>query len=176
MDPWQPNFSWITEQLAVGGSFPYDCAEQLAREHRIQAVIDLRGEAIPDPHVLRRHGIALLHLPTEDMCGVRMGDVEHGIRFANEFLDAGQRVLIHCEYGIGRSATLALCLLVHRGHAPLEALELMKKQRPVVAPSPPQFACWSAWLDDYRFSRDDVEWTLPSFDDFKTLAYGRRPR
>ncbi len=176
MDAWQPNFSWITESLAVGGSFPHERAEELAREHRIQAVIDLRGEAKPDPLVLRRHGIALLHLPTEDMYGVEMADLEHGIRFANEILDAGQRLLIHCEYGIGRSATLALCVLVNRGHPPLEAFELMRKQRPVVSLSPPQLRCWSAWLDDYRFSRDDIDWTAPSYEEFKTLTYGRRPR
>ena len=174
MEAWQPNFSWITETLAVGGSFRSEFAEQLAREHGIEAVVDLRGEAVPDAVELRRHGITLLHLPTEDMCAVEMPDLEHGIRFANEFLDAGQRVLIHCEYGIGRSATLALCVLVHRGRSPLDALALMKKQRPLVSPSPSQFACWCAWLESHRFS-NDVSWNLPSFDDFKALAYARRP-
>ena len=107
--------------------------------------------------------------------GSRTVTAGESIRFANEFLDQGQRVLIHCEYGIGRSATLALCLLVHRGQPPLEALALMKKQRPVVSPSPPQFACWSAWLESYRFSQD-VEWDVPSFAQFKALAYERGPR
>jgi protein-tyrosine phosphatase len=173
VDDWQPNFDWITELIAVGGSFPSECAELLAREHRIQAVIDLRGEAMPDPQLYRRHGITLLHLPTSDMHAVETPDLEHGIRFANEFLDQEQRVLIHCEYGIGRSATLALCLLVHRGLAPLDALALMKKRRPVVSPSPPQFKCWSAWLDSYRFSRE-VAWDVPSFAQFKALAYERQ--
>lgn len=173
MNTWQPNFNWIDDTLAVGGSFPGDCAEGLAREHGIQAVVDLRGETQPDALVLRRHGIALLHLPTEDMCGVAMSDLDRGIRFANAFLDAGQRVLIHCEHGIGRSATLALCVLVQRGHAPLDALALMKKQRPLVSPSPEQFACWAAWLEHHR-STHDVEWCVPSFDEFQALAYASR--
>ncbi|GAA4344866.1 hypothetical protein GCM10023165_28390 [Variovorax defluvii] len=175
MEAWQPNFNWITELIAVGGSFPSACAEMLAREHHIEAVIDLRGEAMPDAHAYQRHGITLLHLPTSDMHPVETPDLEHGIRFANEFLDQEKRVLIHCEYGIGRSATLALCLMVHRGHPPLEALALMKKQRPVVAPSPPQFACWSAWLESYRFSQE-VDWDVPSFAQFKALAYERGRR
>jgi predicted protein tyrosine phosphatase len=175
VNTWEPNFNWITEQLAVGGSFPVERAEHLAREHRIEAVIDLRGEAMPDKQLLRRHGITLLHLPTADMCGVEMCDLEHGIRFASEFFDKGQRVLVHCEHGIGRSATLALCLLVHLGHAPLDALALMKKRRPLISPSPPQFECWSAWLDSYRFSRD-VNWKLPSFEEFQAVAYRRPPR
>jgi predicted protein tyrosine phosphatase len=170
---WQPNFSWIDDTLAVGGSFPSERAEGLAREHGIQAVIDLRGETQPDDVVLRRHGIALLHLPTEDMCGVAMPDLDRGIRFANRFLDAGQRVLIHCEHGIGRSATLALCVLVQRGHAPLDALALMKKQRPLVSPSPEQFACWCAWLESHR-STNDVGGRVPDFDEFQALAYASR--
>ncbi len=171
METWQPNLSWITDLLAVGGSFSSERAEVLARDHRVQAVIDLRGEAVPDAYVMRRHGIALLHLPTEDMCAVEAPDLEHGIRFANGFLDVGQRVLIHCEHGIGRSATLALCVLVHRGLPPMEALALMKKQRPRVAPSPVQFECWCAWLEDHRFARE-VDWKVPSFGEFKRLAYG----
>jgi protein-tyrosine phosphatase len=107
------------------------------------------------------------------MCGVAMSDLDRGIRFVNAFRDAGQRVLIHCEYGIGRSATLALCVLVQRGHAPLDALALMKKQRPLVSPSPEQFACWCAWLEHHR-STSDVDWQLPSFDEFQALAYARR--
>ena len=175
MNDWQPNLDWITDLLAVGGSFPLERAELLAHQHQIAAVIDLRGEAVPDAIVMRGHGISLLHLPTTDMCAVDTPDLEHGIRFANEFLDAGRRVLIHCEYGIGRSATLALCLLVHRGMNPLDALALMKQQRPQVAPSPPQFECWRAWLDSYRFARD-VDWPIPSFDEFTALAYVRPQR
>jgi protein-tyrosine phosphatase len=173
VNTWQPNFSWIDDTLAVGGSFPSERAEGLAREHGIQAVVDLRGEAQPDVLVLRRHGIALLHLPTEDMCGVAMSDLDRGIRFVNAFRDAGQRVLIHCEHGIGRSATLALCVLVQRGHAPLDALALMKKQRPLVSPSPEQFACWCAWLESHR-STNDVGWRVPDFDEFQALAYASR--
>jgi protein-tyrosine phosphatase len=122
---------------------------------------------------MRQHGITVLHLPTEDMCGVEASDLEHGIRFADEFLDAGKRVLIHCEHGIGRSATLALCVLVHRGHSPLSALALLKRQRPLISPSPAQFACWSVWMEAYRFS-NEVAWNLPTFGDFKALAYGPR--
>lgn len=170
MDTWLPNLSWITELLAVGGSFPAHGVEWLAREHRVRAVVDLRGEATPEARALHRHGVTLLHLPTEDMCGLAAADLEHGLHFAGEHLDQGRRVLVHCEHGIGRSATLALCLLVRRGHTPLEALTLMKKQRPVVSPSPGQFACWTTWLERHRGAHA-AAWTVPSFDEFQAIAY-----
>ena len=167
---WAPNFDWIDPQLAVGGRFPAERAALLASHHRIDAVVDLRGEDRDDEQLLRSHGITLLHLPTEDMCGVDAALLERGVEFVRERLDRGRRVLIHCEHGIGRSATLALCVLVARGAAPLDALGRMKDRRALVSPSPAQFACWEAWLERYRQSHA-VGWTVPSFDEFQRIAY-----
>lgn len=174
MTSWEPNFSWITDQLAVGGSFPAERAEQIARDHGIAAVVDLRQEAMDDEALLRSHGVELLHLPTPDMCGVDAQHLAHGVAFASGHLDQGRRVLVHCEFGIGRSATLALCVLVRRGAAPLEALRAMKDRRALVSPSPVQFECWREWLDEHR-SRHAVAWQTPSFDEFQLIAYRRTP-
>jgi protein-tyrosine phosphatase len=157
-------FSWITEQLALGGRFHDDAAEQLACEHRIAAVVDLRDEACDDEYVLRRHGIELLHLPTRDRCGVALAMLDEGVAFTRDHLDAGRRVLIHCEHGIGRSATLALCVLVESGFSPLEALAPAKDRRALVSPSPPQYESWAAWL---RASGR----VPPDFDAFAAIAY-----
>src|SRR5215203_1079352 len=144
------NLSWITDDLAIGGSFRAADAQVLARELRIRAVVDLRVEACDDAVVLERHGLAFLHLPTEDHCAVSPAMLGEGVAFANRHLDRGERVLIHCEHGIGRSATLALCVLVSRGHEPLRALELAKSRRALVAPSPVQYEAWVEWLDTRR--------------------------
>ena len=170
MTDWRPNFHWITAELAVGGSFPGEHVPRLAGEHGIGAVVDLRDEAKDDEQLLRRHGIALLHLPTVDMCGVDADHLESGVRFSSEQLDRGARVLIHCEHGIGRSAVLGLCVMVQRGHAPLQALALMKDRRALVSPSPDQFACWCGWLERHRRA-NDVPWAVPSFDEFAGIAY-----
>ena len=107
--PASVNVSWITDHLAVGGSFRADVAQALARELRIKAIVDLRLEACDDIAVLRRHGLEFLHLPTEDHCAVSQPMLSEGVAFAARHLDAGERILIHCEHGIGRSATLAIC-------------------------------------------------------------------
>ena len=170
MDTWTPNFSWITPQLAVGGSFPEAHAERLASEHGIRAVVDLRGEACDDEVLMRRHGIALLHLPTPDMCGVTLAHLDDGVAFACGWIERGERVLIHCEHGIGRSATLALCVMVSLGDAPLDALERMKTRRALVSPSPEQFACWCGWLEQHR-AQLRAAWRVPDFDAFQAIAY-----
>lgn len=170
MASWTPNFDWITDHLAVGGRFQPDQAKRLTREHGIRAVVDLRNEDVDDARLLRRHGIALLHLPTQDMCGVDQEHLDRGVRFAARHLDCGERVLVHCEHGIGRSAVLALCVLVARGHAPLVALELLKDRRGRVAPTSEQLECWSRWLAGRRLLAP-CDWELPDLDDCKAIAY-----
>jgi hypothetical protein len=78
--------------------------------------------------------------------------------------------VIHCEHGIGRSATLALCVLVASGHAPLDALELAKTQRPLVSPSPARYEAWVRWLARWRVAHRPA-WDLPEFEAFKAIAY-----
>jgi protein-tyrosine phosphatase len=74
--------------------------------------------------------------------------------------------LIHCEHGIGRSATVALCVMVDRGWKPLEALARAKTARALVSPSPAQYEAWSTWM---RRRRPEAE--VPHFDAFKAIAY-----
>jgi len=167
---WQPNLSWITPQLAVGGSFAAEDTEPLATRLAIRAVVDLRIEACDDEAVLCRQGVAFLHLPTEDHCAVSQAMLNAGVTFANRHLERGERVLVHCEHGIGRSATLALCILVSGGMEPLAALELAKNRRTLVSPSPAQYEAWTEWLRDWKSGRA-AAWGIPDFDAFKAIAY-----
>lgn len=169
-DAWRPNLSWITDGLAVGGSFPSGRAEHLAETLGIRAVVDLRSETRDDEAVLTRHGITFLHLPTDDHFAVSLPMLDDGVDFVCRHLDRGEKVLVHCEHGIGRSATLALCVLVARGLAPLEALELAKTKRVLVSPSPAQFGCWTDWLAR-QARRTRAGWEVPSFDAFAAIAY-----
>jgi protein-tyrosine phosphatase len=161
-----PNLSWITPFLAVGGSFPEALAEVLAREHGVRAVVDLREESRDNEELLIRHGMTFLHLPTADLGAVSLPMLGDGVAFVNRHLDRDERVLIHCEFGIGRSATLALCVLVSRGMAPLDALTLAKEQRARVSPSPRQYECWAAWMRANGHAE-----AVPHFDAFKAIAY-----
>lgn len=158
------DFSWITPELAIGGCFGTEVCAVLAREHRIRGVVDLRAEARDEDLVLRRHGLELLHLPTLDHAAVAPEMLRDGVAFAARHLDAGGRVLIHCQYGIGRSGLLGLCVLVDRGMAPLAALELAKTRRSKVSPSPAQYEAWMAWLRERGIPG-------PSFREFAAIAY-----
>jgi hypothetical protein len=162
------NLDWVTPRLAVGGSFPLDAAEHLARVLGISRVVDLRIETCDDARVLREAGIELLHLPTEDQCGVSLAHLDAGVAWVTGELSAGRSVLVHCEHGIGRSALLACCVLVELGDPPLQALARAKAGRKVVSPSPAQLEAFRAWLAHRAQGAPD---DLPSFDALAWIAY-----
>lgn len=144
--PWTPDFDWLTDHLAVGACFPCARARQLAQEHAIAAVIDLRGEACDDEDLLSSAGIRFLHLPTPDLEPASVSVLDRGVAFARDHIDRGERVLVHCQHGIGRSALLALCVMVDQGFEPLQAIAHAKDRRERISPSPSQFEGWCAWL------------------------------
>ncbi|PTL81973.1 dual specificity protein phosphatase family protein [Vitiosangium sp. GDMCC 1.1324] len=167
---WALNLDWVTPELAVGGRFPIEAAEHLARRLSIRHIVDVRREACDNERVLREHGITLLHLPTEDLCSIRRQMLDQGVQWVHGHLSQGHKVYIHCEHGIGRSALLALCVLVELGHAPLEALSLAKRARPRVSPSPEQLETFMLWAEERRVTRS-LPWSTPSFDELADLAY-----
>jgi hypothetical protein len=158
------DFNWITPALAVGARFSDEHVQLLATEHRVGAVIDLREEACDDAVLLDTHGVAFLHLPTPDTFSAPVAVLHAGVAFATHHIGARRRVLIHCQHGVGRSALLALCVLVAGGLAPLEALELAKLRRAAVSPSEAQYEGWAAWLRD-------TGRRAPTFAEFAAIAY-----
>jgi protein-tyrosine phosphatase len=161
---------WLTEQLAVGGRFPAAAAAALAAEHHIGNVVDLREEDRDEEVELRRHGILLLHLPTTDRCALSRRALRDGVTWVSAALDLGQRVLIHCEHGIGRSALLAMAVLVSRGRPPLAAMEIAKSARNVVSPSPEQLQAFIDYAADLKVT-SGADWEVPTLDQLGRIAY-----
>jgi rhodanese-related sulfurtransferase len=161
---WTPDFHWLTGDLAVGGCFPMDRAGDLATDHGVGAIVDLRKERCDDERVLRGHGIHFLHLPTPDLEPASSDMLEDGVRFARKQIDEGRKVLIHCQHGIGRSALLALCVLVDQGWAPIEALRHAKDVRAAISPSLSQYQGWAQWLASRGL-------TPPDYHTFGCIAY-----
>lgn len=161
------DLDWITQDLAVGGCCAPERLADLAREHGLGAVIDVRAEAVDDAATWRRCGVAFLSLPTEDHAAIAPTMLQTGLGFANAAGIAGRRLLIHCHHGIGRSVMLALCVMVERGADALDALALVKARRPKASPSPAQLEAWRDWLvGEGR--------TPPAFEACASIAYGQR--
>ncbi|HZC37978.1 MAG TPA: dual specificity protein phosphatase family protein [Sphingomicrobium sp.] len=161
---WEPDLDWLTDVLAIGGCFPMDQAVKLAELHGIRAIVDLRSEERDDEELLKAAGITLLHLPTPDLEAATLAMLDRGVAFVREHLNRGEKVLIHCQHGIGRSPLLALCVLVDLGREPLDALALAKSKRAAVSPSRLQYEGWASWLERHGKR-------APDYHSFGCIAY-----
>src|SRR5206468_2183349 len=81
-------------------------------DHAITHVVDVRAESRDDRQELSRAGIRLLWLPTADQRAFTQLMIVSGVEWITRAFDQGGRVLVHCQNGMGRSALLALCVLV----------------------------------------------------------------
>jgi protein-tyrosine phosphatase len=108
-----------------------DCGDWSAVvvEHRLSVVIDLERDL--DRGIPAEAGsVVYLYFPIRDE-GLPPLERLHAIaRFGADLLRRGERVLVHCEMGLNRSALLAGLMLVHDGESGEAALERLQTRRP----------------------------------------------
>lgn len=157
------DLSWVQDNLAVGGYFPSSSVLQLAKAG-VRHVVDTRDSSTDEGHVLLAHGIDFVHVPVSDASNMVLPSIARAVQWAAPRLTRGDKVLLHCEHGMGRSVLLGLCLLVRLGAQPTEALLQMKHARPSASPSPRQLECFIAWTVQEAKR-------APSWDDLARIAY-----
>jgi protein tyrosine phosphatase (PTP) superfamily phosphohydrolase (DUF442 family) len=128
------NMSWITPQLAVGGRVLPEDIHRLAAAG-VTRVVDTRSEHQDDAGQLAKEGIALFYLPAPDTFPLTVEQLREGAEWVNRQMRQGQRVLIHCEHGVGRSVLLTAAALVAGGMSAHQAMELIQLKRWQAAPN-----------------------------------------
>lgn len=132
--PDQLNMSWITPHLAVGGRIRPVDIPRLARTG-ITRVVDTRSEHQDDVEALGAEGIELLYLPTPDTYPLTVEQLREGAHWINEQIAHGEKVLVHCEHGVGRSVLLTASALVAGGMSAHDAVDLVQRRRWQAAPN-----------------------------------------
>lgn len=121
---------FVTPYLAVGRRADAEDAENLAA-HGIKSILSLCALVRPD-------GIARqLSMDIKDRAALPAELVGEAMGFLNAQIQAGRKVLVHCEMGISRSASIAVGYL-HGFHGmPLEqALAKVREANPMADPHP----------------------------------------
>ncbi len=147
--PTQLNYSDITPQIAVGGSFR-NSQIRLLRERGVTAVVDCREEAQDDPVALSKAGIRLLHLPAPDRHALTFEQLSAGVEWVLDHLDQGGRAFLHCEHGVGRGPLMASAVLVAQGYTAPDALQLVRTSRWQAAPNDRQLRALLAFERAWR--------------------------
>jgi len=139
--------SEVTPQLYIGPQYGRRGKLSLERAG-ITAGVNLRAE-FDD----LAHGLALehyCHLPTVDDDAIAAEDLERGVAFVRQQIDAGRKVYIHCAGGVGRAPTLAAAYLVSTGLTLDEALAKIRCVRPFIFITPPQMAALAEYEAQQR--------------------------
>ena len=128
------NMSWVTPNLAVGGRIRPEDIPAVARAG-VTHVIDTRSEHKDDAQALAKEHIKLFYLPTRDTYPLSPEQMMEGAQWAQQAMEQGGRVLIHCEHGVGRSVQLTCAVLIYEGMHAQDALELVQQKRWQAAPN-----------------------------------------
>ncbi|MGQ9547206.1 MAG: dual specificity protein phosphatase family protein [Roseiflexus sp.] len=123
------NVSRVNDFLYIGGEFRAEQWPEL-RTMGIRAVLNLQAEREdvfdgPPPDRALRLEVIDFHPPTiEQLC--------RAVAFVHDARVDGLATLIHCHAGVGRAPLTAAAYLVAQGATSIEALEQVRRARPII--------------------------------------------
>ncbi|HEX5157454.1 MAG TPA: dual specificity protein phosphatase family protein [Ktedonobacterales bacterium] len=91
------------------------------REQGIGAVLSLTETPL-DAAALERYELESLHVPIDDMTAPVPEQFDSALRFIDWQRVRGQRVVVHCKMGQGRTGVILAAYLVRLGVTPAQAL------------------------------------------------------
>jgi protein-tyrosine phosphatase len=127
------NISEITSYLYIS-SFPGRQHVEQIRKLGVRLIISMYWMK-PDKS-LGEPPLKLLWMPVFDspLMPIPLGVFWVGVGAALPVIEAGNKVLVHCRWGIHRSVAMACCILIGKGYISSEAIALVKRQRAVADP------------------------------------------
>lgn len=139
---WWRVLCFVTDNVAVSGDL--DGASELtaARQLRewtdagITDIVDARGEWSDESLVARLAPEVAYHWVGTDDLGLGQSNdwFDAGVTAAVAALaDPARKVVVHCHMGVNRAPSMAYAVLLLLGTGPVEALELIRKARPIAA-------------------------------------------
>ena len=153
-------FYWLIDGVLAGCSRPgargrrhhtgpaADAAleEDLAwlRERGVDAVLSLTETALPGD-ALERHGLAVLHLPVDDLKAPTPEQIRAALAFIDRQRAHGRRVVVPCLVGQGRTGTVLAAYLIRGGLDPDAALREVRAACPGAVGSPNQERALTAY-------------------------------
>ena len=108
-----------------------------------------------EPRLCAEAGLRFASFPVADR-GVpeSKSDVSELVSELVEELRAGRGVGIHCRMGIGRSASLAVCVLAAAGTPIESAWAAVQRSRGLSVPDTPEQRAWvDRWFREFRMSK-----------------------
>jgi len=145
--------SWITDNLALGHA-PMSYAElDSLRKQGIGAIINLCAEFCDLHEIEQSSGFDVYYLPVCDNEVPAEPELERALDWLDEAIYLGKKVLVHCRFGMGRTATFVAAYLLRKGFG----LKLAKKK---VEEARSMHSSFSQWRLLRRYSKKSKALTI----------------
>jgi hypothetical protein len=145
--------SWITDSLAMGHA-PMSFADlDSIRKQGVQTIINLCAEFCDLHEIEEKHGFEVFYLPVCDDEAPSEPQLEQALEWLDEAIYLGKKVLVHCRYGMGRTATLVAAYLLRKGFG----LKIAKKK---VEEARTMHSSFSQWRLLRKYSKKSGRLTL----------------
>jgi protein-tyrosine phosphatase len=117
---------WVTDDIAISGKPGARDWPRITRAD-ISCVVDLQSEAARD---LTKFGLRRYAFRIPDRGSPPLSELSEIVRAVRHELNRGNKILIHCDKGLGRSALVACAVLVDLGFPSTQAYEIVKRGQP----------------------------------------------
>lgn len=146
------DLTWILDRKLAASSAPYDKNELLKwKKMGIKAVLNLLEDYekyVSDDEYVKL-GFDYLNFPIRDMDAPSLEDLGKVVKWIDEKIEEGKKVLVHCYAGLGRTGTVISAYLIYKfNFKPDEAVKFVRSKRPGSVQSFSQFVILEAF---YRY-------------------------
>lgn len=126
-----PSAKFIDEGVAFSRMPTERELDEVARDFGAVVVLVEEHELPYSIEEWGKRGVEVLHSPIEDFTAPNIEQLLEILRWVEEKVREGKKVLIHCMGGLGRSGTVATAWLMYsKGFSLREALMEVRKKRP----------------------------------------------
>ena len=123
-------FSWVDDDVAASGRPMSEGQLRWIKDKGISVVISLTELPLPEEW-LKNLEIKYFHFPIRDHSAPDPEILKQVVEKILEEIKLGEKILIHCAAGLGRTGTvLAAYFIARKGLPAEEAISLVRKLRP----------------------------------------------
>ena len=124
-------YYWIVQGEIAGSPQPGlygDWDEDIAylKQNGLSFVVSLTEEPLIKDRIISE-GFGFYHLPIRDMDAPMPRMADEAIKIMRQQTAEGNRVLLHCKGGVGRTGMMGACYLVSKGYSAKDSIEMVRK-------------------------------------------------
>lgn len=128
------HFRWLVESELAGMGRPgllgdVDADLVALEAAGVSLLVSLTEEAFPASHSAE-YGIQSLHFPIDDMGAPELEPTKRLVEQIESAIQRGERVVVHCLAGLGRTGTILASVLIARGYDATSALAELRSRAP----------------------------------------------